>query len=329
MKTRSRVLVASFVVVGMGLLIRTWLTTNLESPDTERIQPRLPAEFDPILTQIESLRKCHEKKHAPQPGDWMERFPDGGQPFGDYVLACERSPLYRQYSGIDILPLGEFDEVQQKLITQSAELMERFFGVTVQVLDPIPLEDIPPEARRMRDDVEQILSPWIMNERLLPQRRSDAIATIGVVICDLWPGKLNWVFGEAIPPSRLAVWSLHRFGDPHESDAAYRLCLLRSVKTAVHEAGHVLGMPHCIEYECGMNGSRSLDEHDRRILEFCPDCQAKIWWTCNADPDRRCRLLEEYSAPMNWTREIVLFQREATLLRNATNLGSTAPSRKQ
>ncbi len=315
---RHRVLAASLLVVGLGLLVRAWLVRlTLETPDSVPSSIKLSAEFDPILDRIDVLRKCHEKKHAPKPGDWMEKYPEGGQSFADYVLHRERTPLHPQYQAIDIQPLGEFDQAQQRLVAESADFMERFFGMTVRILDSIPLEDIPPESRRMRDNVEQVLSPWILKERLLPLQRSDAVATIGVVLCDLWPGQLNWVFGEAIPSQRVAVWSLHRFGDPRESDAAFRLCLLRSVKTAVHEAGHVLGMPHCGEYECGMNGTRSLDEHDRRLLEFCPVCQAKIWWTCGANPDLRCHLLAERAAKRGWHQETTLFEREETLLRIA------------
>lgn len=315
-------------MVAVALLVRFWVVWFLaETPDAEPIQPKFPAEFDPILQRIEVLRKVHERKHAPQPGDWMERYPDGGQPFGEYVRMRNWRPLYAKSPGIDIQPLGEFDDVQQKLISQSAEMMERFFGITVRTLDAISLEDIPPESRRMRNDVEQILSPWIMHERLLPRQRPDAMATIGVVTCDLWPGRLNWVFGEAIPSSRLGIWSLHRFGDPRESDAAYRLCLLRSVKTAVHEAGHILGMPHCTEYECGMNGTRSLDEHDRRLLEFCPECQAKIWWTCGADAIQRCRLLADYAETVKWQRESTLFRQEISLLTSFRTDPSPEPSR--
>ena len=48
---------------------------------------------------------------------------------------------------------------------------------------------------------------------------------------------------------------------------------------------------HCA-YQCGMNGSNHSDERDRQPLEFCPECQAKLWWTCRLDPLERSRALE-------------------------------------
>jgi archaemetzincin len=126
------------------------------------------------------------------------------------------------------------------------------------------------------------------------------------------------VFGEATPTQRVALWSLHRFGNPDENLTEFRLSLLRSVKTAVHEAGHVLGMPHCGQFECGMNGTRSLDEHDRRPLEFCQDCQAKIWWACGADSEQRCEKLAKYAARQGWKHETKLFEQEQSLLTAAS-----------
>ena len=64
------------------------------------------------------------------------------------------------------------------------------------------------------------------------------------------------------------------------------LCAIRTAMTATHETGHMFGIRHCIAYQCGMNGSNHSDERDRQPLEFCPECQAKLWWTCGLDPLR-------------------------------------------
>lgn len=277
---------------------------------TEPAPVKLPASFEPLLAQIELIRPLHEKKRPNQPGDWLERFPEGGQTFGQYVQARGRTPLRDEYQTIYVQPLGEFDETQQRLVKQTAEFMGHFFGMPVTLLEARPLGDIPETARRMRHDEEQILSTWIMNDLLKPQRPEDAVAVIGLVTCDLWPGDLNWVFGQASLIDRVGVWSLHRNGDPRASDAAYRLCLRRTLKTAVHETGHMLGIPHCSAYECCMNGSRSREESDRQPLEFCPECQPKIWWTCGADPVKRTQALAKFATDHGLTGEATFWNRQ-------------------
>jgi len=84
-----------------------------------------------------------------------------------------------------------------------------------------------------------------------------------------------------------------RNGDPDESPEMRKLCAIRTAMTATHETGHMFGIRHCIAYQCGMNGSNHSEERDRQPLEFCPECQAKLWWTCAIDPLFRSRALEE------------------------------------
>jgi archaemetzincin len=44
-----------------------------------------------------------------------------------------------------------------------------------------------------------------------------------------------------------------------------------------------------------MNGSNNLAEKDRRPIEFCPECQQKIWWASGVDPATRDRKLAEFA----------------------------------
>ena len=307
-----RCLVVSLLLLGAIVYgsVRWWQQRlEVGSPDTA-IEVALPASFESLLARIDLIRPLHEKKKPNQPGDWLERFPEGGQTFGQYVQLRGRTPLRDEYQTIYVQPLGEFDETQQRLVEQTAEFMGHFFGMPVQSLETRPLGDIPETARRMRDDEEQVLSTWIMNDILKPQRPEDAVAVIGLVTCDLWPGDLNWVFGQASLSDRVGVWSLHRNGDPRVSDAAYRLCLRRTLKTAVHETGHMLGIPHCSACECCMNGSRSREESDRQPLEFCPECQPKIWWSCGADPVKRTQALDKFATDHGLTDEATVWNRQ-------------------
>ncbi len=60
---------------------------------------------------------------------------------------------------------------------------------------------------------------------------------------------------------------------------------------ALHETGHLLGIAHCTAYECGMNGSNSLDESDRNPVPFCPEDERKVWWATGVDPITRYQRL--------------------------------------
>ena len=40
-----------------------------------------------------------------------------------------------------------------------------------------------------------------------------------------------------------------------------------------------------------MCGSNNREEADRRPVFCCPECAAKIWWACRADPVERYRRL--------------------------------------
>lgn len=195
-------------------------------------------------------------------------------------------------------PLGEFTGTQKKLLDETAEFLGRFYGMPVKTLSAVSLENLPERARRHRRDggTTQVLTHYLLDDVLKARRPKDAVAVLGLTASDLWPGEgWNFVFGQASLTERVGVWSIHRFGDPDAGEEEYRRCLLRTLKVAVHETGHMLGIDHCTAYQCGMNGSNHLDESDRQPLEFCPECQSKLWWTCGVTPLSRCHKLLEFA----------------------------------
>ena len=90
------------------------------------------------------------------------------------------------------------------------------------------------------------------------------------------------------------MWSIARNGNPATSDETFKLCLLRTLKTATHETGHMFSMSHCIKYECNMNGSNSATEADGQPNEVCPECVAKICYAAGVDPKKRFERLAEF-----------------------------------
>ena len=300
-------------ITAIGIAV---VRTQLPTEDSEIRSPleTLPPGFETYSEEADRIRTLFSKKKKAQPGEWLYSHDEGGQTFAQYVRARERKPLKDQFTTIYVQPLGEFDETQLKIVEETAEFLRGYFEMNVEVRDRQPFGEIPDFATRMRDDTQQVLSEWILNDRLKPDRPDDAIAVIGFVTFDLWMNDLNWVFGSASLSDRVGVWSLHRNGDPHESDQSYTTCLKRTIKTATHEIGHMYGIPHCIKYECCMNGSKSRQESDRRPMELCPECQPKIWWTCGAAPSGRSRNLADMAARYGWTDEVNFWKKQAMLL---------------
>lgn len=97
---------------------------------------------------------------------------------------------------------------------------------------------------------------------------------LGVVDLDLYVPGMNFVFGEARCPGRVAVISTYRL-QPAGSDHL-DLFESRIVKEAVHEIGHMLGLKHCSKASCVMHFSESIADTDRKKDRFCSECGPKM-----------------------------------------------------
>ena len=245
---------------------------------------------------MEWIRPLHTKLGKPRPGDWLDRHKEPGQTFREY-LACRPVKPTRARRTIYVQPLGEFTATQRRIVTLTAEFMGHYFDLPVKVSKDLPLSIIPKTARRVHPSwgMKQILSTYVLDDVLRPRLPKDAVAYIAFTTSDLWPGRgWNFVFGQASLRERVGVWSIYRNGDPDESAAAFRLCLLRTMKTASHETGHMFSMLHCTRYECNMCGSNHREESDRRPIALCPECVAKIWWITGVDPVERYRKMAAF-----------------------------------
>jgi archaemetzincin len=134
------------------------------------------------------------------------------------------------------------------------------------------------------------LTGYILHDVLEPERPVDALAYLALTSSDLWPGRgWNFVFGEASLGQRIGVWSIYRNGDP---ETELPVCLRRTLSTASHETGHILGMAHCTAYLCLMNGSNHQAEKDRRPMHLWPVCLRKLCWNLQVEPIPYLKRLE-------------------------------------
>jgi archaemetzincin len=287
----------ALVVFGLAWLARSFLVAASSPNDWEDGPYQAPTIDSQGLRMIEEagrrVRPLHRVKMPPKPGEWLDKHPEAGQTFAAYREERPNHPTHERTT-IYLLPMGELWPRQEALIDRTAALLTRFYEVPVKRLDPIGLASLPASARRQREGRPyQLRTPYLLDQ-LRKRRPVDAVAVMGLTTADLTPGDdWNFVFGQASLTDRVGVWSVHRFGDP-ETD--FSTVLRRTLQTAVHETGHMLGIRHCKAFECGMNGSNHLDEADVRPLGFCPECEMKVWWGCRVvDPRRRYHSLAEFA----------------------------------
>lgn len=272
---------------------------------------------DEYSAAIDRIRPLFTRKLPPRPGDWLMDHPEPGQTYAEY-RALVSTPVVDRYSTVRVVPIGPLSGGQRDVLDVTLDVMTPFFGLPLVTDSPVRLEDVPASARRTNASSGslQLLTPYLLDEVLRQRRRSSDAAVLGITAIDLWPGRgWNFVFGQASLRERVGVWSMARNGDPDGGALARRSCAMRTAMTATHETGHMLGIRHCTQYECGMNGSNSVEERDGQPLEFCPECQPKLWWTLKLDPLERSRTLEAVSRRHGMDRWAADFSRQSMALR--------------
>jgi archaemetzincin len=252
--------------------------------------------FDPRDRAFDPDPESFPTKRPPRPGDWLERFPETGTTFEEYVRS---SPVGRtaQRTTIVLQPLGSFTADERRLLETLREYTETFFDCATTVAPDLPL---PPKGRRTKREGgrawTQHYTQVILHEVLAPRLPENAIAYLGITMSDLYPEpSWNFVFGEATLDERVGVYSLIRYFPAFEggkdTPEARRLGLLRSFKVLSHEAGHMFSLHHCARFECLMNGTNSLDETDRSPLHECPVCLKKLAFNLRFDVRERYQKL--------------------------------------
>ncbi|MEM0442544.1 MAG: archaemetzincin family Zn-dependent metalloprotease [Candidatus Caldarchaeum sp.] len=141
--------------------------------------------------------------------------------------------------------------------------LERVFGfdVDVRLIEKLDVEYSYDPSRGQYDAI-----------RLLAKLGRVKDYTLVITGRDLYVQGLNYVFGYA--PGKAAVVSTYRLKPSTKVEE--RLYVSRVLKEAVHEVGHVLGLPHCMTPGCVMNFSNNVQEVDVKSDGFCVFCLKKL-----------------------------------------------------
>ncbi len=231
-------------------------------------------------------------------GDWLDTQKEAGETFEQYLASKPTLPTDERRT-IYIQPVGTFNADQRRAIRLTADYMKAFYDLPVKLNADRALGNVPKDKQRKieyRNNL-QIKTSYFLDDflpKLLPE---DAAALIAFTNYDLYPGD-TWafVFGQATFSERVGVWSLYQFARPDQK-TDFNLLLDRTLKIAMHETGHMFSMKHCTKYECLMSGTNHLAETDRRPLDNCPECMAKLAWAMKYDPVERYKKLADF-----WTK---------------------------
>ena len=165
------------------------------------------------------------------------------------------------------VPADLLKRIQENLTTV-------FPNTNCSVIDevlPVPQKALDTKRSQFRSDL--ILGE--IQRYLARHKTFDCV--LGVVDADIYVPGLNFVFGEASCPGKVALISLHRLKPGfYGASAEGEVFLARSVKEAVHEVGHTLGLRHCTRSSCVMHFSNSILDTDRKQSVFCGRCDVQV-----------------------------------------------------
>jgi len=167
---------------------------------------------------------------------------------------------------IQVIPLG----VGLDLVEQLAASLARSFRTPCRIR---------PEALDIAFALDERRGQYYSTAIL---QRLDSISAPGVRLLavtssDLYVPVLTYVFGEAQLDGSCAIVSTARLQDEfYGLPPRPELLKERLFKESAHELGHTFGLRHCVDWNCVMASSHSVEVLDVKGAEFCRACRKPI-----------------------------------------------------
>ncbi len=187
-------------------------------------------------------------------------------------VTARGAPMTVQILPIDIPDYGFFEALGSAV---EAELPLR-----CKTARPIPISADAYDSKRGQYHAEALLRRSVDAWRDLsahPTHDDPSELMIAVVDEDLYADDLNFVFGLAAPRLQACIVALARLHAQSSLRAPNPERFFdRVVKEAVHELGHLLGLPHCPSSNCVMRFSNTLTHTDRKSRSLCTRCRRRL-----------------------------------------------------
>ena len=139
---------------------------------------------------------------------------------------------------------------------------------------PIESHHVALDLRPYDDFPRGQLNAALLLEGLAAQALATRRRILAITCRDLYIPMLSYLIGYAQLGGWAGVVSLCRLDNRSFGLApAPELLRQRLQKEALHELGHLQGLPHCSRVSCVMHSSTDLTEIDLKGAELCPSCR--------------------------------------------------------
>ncbi len=169
---------------------------------------------------------------------------------------------------LEIEMLGFYDSIFFKRLKEDVESR---LPIEVELFES--LYDI---ESAFNEERNQYYTPDIL-QHLVDRHNGSHTYRMAILNVDIFNPVFKYVYGEAQLRGRISIVSLFRLHEElYTGSANPELLFLRSMKEIYHELGHNLGLVHCLDWDCVMHTSTSVEEIDIKGGFYCPNCFRKV-----------------------------------------------------
>ncbi len=169
---------------------------------------------------------------------------------------------------ISIVPINA---IESSSLERLALCLEERFLFSCRVESPVAI------ARTSLNSVRKQMFLNTLVSRITATSSPEGAIRLAITDFDLYKTSHQFIFGEGNEEQRIAVVSLHRLrSDFYGERADANLLFQRTLKEAVHDLGHTLGLKHCFNARCAMYFSNSIYDTDNKLSHFCENCEKRV-----------------------------------------------------